>query len=172
VVVSGGVDAEVNLRAPRDVQNLVTLLSVATNLAHDMLTTTPKSMLIRAQTRKTYRPTLSEPTLIRPNTGGTFTSTNISGDSTMTLQSTTSVNDVPLSEVNDILRSMSTLKQSQLSTQKQEPDSPVVDNPANRKRRSESDLTDGGKQTELQTQEKPGGMSRKQRKKMRLANNS
>lgn len=44
----------------------------------------------------------------------------------------------------------------------------------NRKRRSESVTVDGGPQVDERTQEKAGGpnLSRKQRKKMRLANNS
>ncbi|KAH8107300.1 RNase P subunit p30-domain-containing protein [Phellopilus nigrolimitatus] len=73
LIVSGGVEADTDLRAPRDVVNLVTLLGLAQNLAHEALTTTPKSLLIRAQTRKTYRAILSEPTLILPKEEPTST---------------------------------------------------------------------------------------------------
>ncbi|EJD08501.1 PHP domain-like protein [Fomitiporia mediterranea MF3/22] len=66
LIVSGGVDDGQYLRAPRDVANLITLLGLAQNFAHDAATTTPKSLLLRAQTRKTYRAVLSEPTLIMP----------------------------------------------------------------------------------------------------------
>jgi len=65
--VSGGVSAETDLRAPRDIGNLITLLGLAQNLAHDASSTTPKSLVLRAQTRKTYRAVLSEPKLIIPS---------------------------------------------------------------------------------------------------------
>ncbi|KAL5521167.1 hypothetical protein ACEPAG_9089 [Sanghuangporus baumii] len=67
LIVSSGVDNDQLLRAPRDVGNLITLLGIAQNLAHDAATLTPKSLLFRAQTRKTYRAILSEPTLIMPD---------------------------------------------------------------------------------------------------------
>jgi len=68
IIVSGGVGAEADLRAPRDIGNLITLLGLAPNLAHDTSTTTPKSLVLRAQTRKTYRAVLSEPRIIIPQT--------------------------------------------------------------------------------------------------------
>ncbi|KIM82592.1 hypothetical protein PILCRDRAFT_70562, partial [Piloderma croceum F 1598] len=68
LIVSGGVGAEADLRAPGDISNLITLLGLATNLAHDTSTTTSKSLVLRAQTRKTYRAVLSEPKLIIPPT--------------------------------------------------------------------------------------------------------
>ena len=70
LIVSGGVGAEADLRAPRDISNLlfvslfnvsfiadrllmshfrITLLGLATNLAHDTSTTTPKSLVLRAR---------------------------------------------------------------------------------------------------------------------------
>lgn len=81
LLVSGGVENDVELRAPRDIGNLcvptydksssylyflfrITLLDIAQDLAHNASTTTPKSLVLRAQTRKTYRAVLSEPTLI------------------------------------------------------------------------------------------------------------
>jgi len=66
IIVSGGAGAEADLRASRDVGNLITLLGLAPNLAHDASTTTPKSLVLRAQTRKTYRAVLSEPKIIMP----------------------------------------------------------------------------------------------------------
>ncbi|KDQ09304.1 hypothetical protein BOTBODRAFT_37216 [Botryobasidium botryosum FD-172 SS1] len=64
IVSSGGGVAE--LRAPRDVINLVSILGLNQNVAHDTVTTTPKSLVLRSQTRKTYRAVLSEPKLIMP----------------------------------------------------------------------------------------------------------
>jgi ribonuclease P/MRP protein subunit RPP1 len=70
LIVSGGVGAEADLRAPRDISNLlfvslfnvsfitnrllmshfrIMLLGLATNLAHDTSTTTPKSLVLRAR---------------------------------------------------------------------------------------------------------------------------
>ncbi|KAG9309685.1 PHP domain-like protein [Chiua virens] len=66
IVVSGGVIGEADYRAPRDVQNLITLLGLAPNLAHDACAVTPKSLVLRAQTRKTYRAVLSEPRVVVP----------------------------------------------------------------------------------------------------------
>ncbi|KAI6024128.1 RNase P subunit p30-domain-containing protein [Pisolithus microcarpus] len=67
IVSSGALTAE-DYRGPRDVQNLICLLGLAQNFAHDASAVTPKSLLIRAQTRKTYRAVLSEPKLIFPPT--------------------------------------------------------------------------------------------------------
>ncbi|KAI5117601.1 hypothetical protein M0805_006714 [Coniferiporia weirii] len=66
LLVSGCAEIDANLRAPRDVGNLISSLGLAQNFAHDALTTTPKSLLLRTRTRKTYRAILSEPTLIPP----------------------------------------------------------------------------------------------------------
>ncbi|THH07911.1 hypothetical protein EW145_g3056 [Phellinidium pouzarii] len=66
LIVSGDAEANTDLRAPRDVGNLLTLLGLAQNLTHDASTVTPKSLVLRAQTRRTYRAILSEPTLIMP----------------------------------------------------------------------------------------------------------
>ncbi|KAL4066000.1 RNase P subunit p30-domain-containing protein, partial [Scleroderma citrinum] len=66
IIVSGGVLAEADYRGTKDVQNLISLLGLAQNLAHDASTATPKSLIIRAQTRKTYRAVLSEPKLVVP----------------------------------------------------------------------------------------------------------
>ncbi|KAG6332864.1 hypothetical protein ID866_6227 [Astraeus odoratus] len=66
IIVSGGVLAESEYRGPKDVQNLICLLGLAQNLAHDASVVTPKSLIIRAQTRKTYRAVFSEPKVVFP----------------------------------------------------------------------------------------------------------
>jgi len=66
ILLSGGASEQTEIRAPRDAANLITLLGIPQNLSHDAVTQTPKSLVLRAQTRKTYRATLSEPKLIFP----------------------------------------------------------------------------------------------------------
>ncbi|KAH7912906.1 RNase P subunit p30-domain-containing protein, partial [Hygrophoropsis aurantiaca] len=66
IIVSGGVVADTDYRAPRDIANLITLLDLAQNLAHDASASVPKSLVLRAQTRRTYRAVLSEPRLVVP----------------------------------------------------------------------------------------------------------
>ncbi|KAF9233625.1 RNase P subunit p30-domain-containing protein, partial [Melanogaster broomeanus] len=66
IVVSGGVTCEADYRGPKDVQNLITFLDLAQNLAHDASAIAPRSVILRAQTRKTYRAILSEPRLMVP----------------------------------------------------------------------------------------------------------
>ncbi|CAK5264304.1 unnamed protein product [Mycena citricolor] len=66
IVVSGGVVAEADLRAPRDVANLITLLDMPQDAAHSACTKSPKSLVLRAQTRQTYRAVFSEPVLVVP----------------------------------------------------------------------------------------------------------
>ncbi|KAI0300084.1 RNase P subunit p30-domain-containing protein [Multifurca ochricompacta] len=85
VVTSGGMDAT-DLRAPRDVGNLMTFLGLAQNTAHDATTTTPKALVLRAQTRRTYRAVLSEPEVIIPGTlalGPAELSDNVKGKKTL-----------------------------------------------------------------------------------------
>ncbi|KAK2459847.1 hypothetical protein APHAL10511_008168 [Amanita phalloides] len=67
IVVGSGAVKEADLRAPRDVQNLITLLGIPQDFAHHALTTTPKSIILRAQTRRTYRAVLSEPKAVIPD---------------------------------------------------------------------------------------------------------
>ncbi|KAH6901567.1 RNase P subunit p30-domain-containing protein [Coprinopsis sp. MPI-PUGE-AT-0042] len=67
IVVSSGVVNDADLRAPRDIANLITLLGLPQDAAHDASTRIPKSLVIRAETRKTYRAVLSEPTLVIPD---------------------------------------------------------------------------------------------------------
>ncbi|KAF8652892.1 hypothetical protein AX16_004080 [Volvariella volvacea WC 439] len=64
VIVSGAVGDLGDLRAPRDVGNLVTLLGLTQDQANDALTKVPKNLALRSQTRKTYRAVLSEPRLV------------------------------------------------------------------------------------------------------------
>ncbi|KAJ2922167.1 hypothetical protein H1R20_g14928, partial [Candolleomyces eurysporus] len=66
VIVSGGVVSEADFRAPRDIGNLLTILGLPQDAAHDASTRIPKSLVIRAETRKTYRAVLSEPELVVP----------------------------------------------------------------------------------------------------------
>ncbi|KAH9476298.1 Ribonuclease P protein subunit p30 [Psilocybe cubensis] len=66
LIVSGGVIAEADLRSPRDIGNIISLLGLSQDAAHDALTKTPKSLIIRAETRKTYRAVLSEPKVVFP----------------------------------------------------------------------------------------------------------
>ncbi|KAF6742557.1 PHP domain-like protein [Ephemerocybe angulata] len=66
LLVSSGVVSEADFRAPRDVGNLITILGLPQDAAHDASTRVPKSLVIRAETRKTYRAALSEPTLVVP----------------------------------------------------------------------------------------------------------
>ncbi|KAI0083889.1 PHP domain-like protein [Irpex rosettiformis] len=66
IIVTSGVTNVADLRAPRDVGNLLTMLDLPQNLAHDASTKTPQSLVKRAQTRKTYRAVLSEPKIVIP----------------------------------------------------------------------------------------------------------
>ncbi|VDB92369.1 unnamed protein product [Peniophora sp. CBMAI 1063] len=66
LIVSSGAYGEAELRAPRDVGNLLTFLELKQDQTHDASTTTPKSLVLRAQTRKTYRAVLSEPQVVIP----------------------------------------------------------------------------------------------------------
>ncbi|KAJ6617448.1 RNase P subunit p30-domain-containing protein [Mycena sp. CBHHK59/15] len=67
LVVSGGVVSEADLRAPRDVANLITLLGLPQEASHSASTKIPKSLVLRAQTRQTYRAVFSEPVLVVPS---------------------------------------------------------------------------------------------------------
>ncbi|KAL1743233.1 RNase P subunit p30-domain-containing protein [Schizophyllum fasciatum] len=75
ILVSSGACSDADLRAPRDVGNLFNLVGLPQNIAHDTSTLIPKSLLIRAQTRKTYRAVLSEPKVVIPDQS-TDTTTN------------------------------------------------------------------------------------------------
>ncbi|KAM6502890.1 RNase P subunit p30 domain containing protein, partial [Amanita muscaria] len=64
IIVTSGSIGEADLRAPRDVANLLTLLGIPQDTAIHSLTNIPKSITIRA--RKTYRAVLSGPTAVIP----------------------------------------------------------------------------------------------------------
>ncbi|KAG5731769.1 Ribonuclease P protein subunit p30 [Termitomyces sp. T112] len=64
LLISGGVMSDADLRAPKDIGNLITLLGLAQDVSHSSLTQVPKSLLLRAQTRSTYRAVLSEPKVV------------------------------------------------------------------------------------------------------------
>lgn len=66
IVVSSGVTKAGELRAPKDIENLITFLDLPSDAAHEAMSTSPKALIIRAQTRTTYRAVLSEPKLIVP----------------------------------------------------------------------------------------------------------
>ncbi|KIK79109.1 hypothetical protein PAXRUDRAFT_770614 [Paxillus rubicundulus Ve08.2h10] len=73
IIIGGGVTREADYRSPKDVRNLITLLGLAQNLAHDASAIAPKSLVLRAQTRKTYRAILSGPILVVPTVPGLTT---------------------------------------------------------------------------------------------------
>lgn len=80
IVVSGGVACEADYRGPKDIANLLTLLDLAQNLAHDASAAAPKSLILRAQARKTYRAVLSEPRLVIPEATQAVPPTQQTGD--------------------------------------------------------------------------------------------
>lgn len=68
VIVSGGITNGPDLRAPRDIVNLITMLGLAQDLAHSTMSKEPQALTLRTQTRKTYRAILSEPRIVIPGT--------------------------------------------------------------------------------------------------------
>ncbi|KAJ7761585.1 PHP domain-like protein [Mycena maculata] len=66
MIVSGGVVTEADFRSPRDVSNLITLLGLSQDVSRSASTKIPKSLVLRAQTRQTYRAVFSEPVLVVP----------------------------------------------------------------------------------------------------------
>ncbi|KAH8078742.1 PHP domain-like protein [Cristinia sonorae] len=66
VIVTSGAVNQTSLRAPKDVGNLISMLDLPQNLSHDALTKTPQAVILRAQTRRTYRAILSEPRIVIP----------------------------------------------------------------------------------------------------------
>ncbi|KAF7419223.1 hypothetical protein PC9H_001810 [Pleurotus ostreatus] len=66
ILVSSGAVADADLRAPRDIGNIISLLDVPQNTARDSMSTLPRSLVKRAETRKTYRAVLSEPRVVIP----------------------------------------------------------------------------------------------------------
>ncbi|KAI0037121.1 PHP domain-like protein [Vararia minispora EC-137] len=84
LIVSSGGHGEAELRAPRDVGNLMTFLDLAHNLTHDAATTIPRSLVLRIQTRKTYRAVFSEPKVVVPEGFTLVTSAPASVSATVT----------------------------------------------------------------------------------------
>ncbi|KAG8980241.1 hypothetical protein FRB90_007722 [Tulasnella sp. 427] len=66
LIFSGG-GYEGDVRGAKDVINLSTILGCKQDQGHHAMAVTPKSLLLRAQTRQTYRAVLSEPRLIMPD---------------------------------------------------------------------------------------------------------
>ncbi|KAF5391446.1 hypothetical protein D9757_002070 [Collybiopsis confluens] len=66
LIVSGGAVALADIRAPRDVANLIALLGIPQDAAHAASTSTPKSLILRAQTRRTFRAIFSDAELVVP----------------------------------------------------------------------------------------------------------
>ncbi|KAF9524916.1 RNase P subunit p30-domain-containing protein [Crepidotus variabilis] len=66
LILSGGCVVECDLRAPRDISNIISILGLAQDATHEASTKTPKSLILRAETRKTYRAVFSEPTVVLP----------------------------------------------------------------------------------------------------------
>ncbi|KZO96261.1 PHP domain-like protein [Calocera viscosa TUFC12733] len=64
VIFSGGAGRVEHLRAPGDVMNLGTTLGLPHETCHAAISRIPKSLIIRAETRRTYRAILSEPKLV------------------------------------------------------------------------------------------------------------
>ncbi|KAG8936665.1 hypothetical protein FRC02_000123 [Tulasnella sp. 418] len=79
VLLSGGGEG-CEVRGPKDVINLATILGMKQDQALHAVTTLAKSVTIRAQTRKTYRAVLSEPTLVQPTSSVHGFITATSGD--------------------------------------------------------------------------------------------
>ncbi|KAI0725219.1 PHP domain-like protein [Fomitopsis betulina] len=77
VLVSGGIVNDADLRGTRDVANLMTVLGLSPDAAHNASTKVPQSLVLRAQTRRTYRAVLSEPRIVIPNSSPTQTITTI-----------------------------------------------------------------------------------------------
>ncbi|KAF8154438.1 RNase P subunit p30-domain-containing protein [Crassisporium funariophilum] len=106
LIISGGVVAEADLRAPRDVANLIAILGLAQDAAHEASTKAPRSLVVRAQTRKTYRAVLSEPTLVVPfdHTHSTLESSQVAPESTANAMSAKSSldNSIPQKRLRDM----------------------------------------------------------------------
>ena len=60
IISSSALDA-LGVRAPYDVMNLAALMGMTPNAAKDAISTTCQSLVIRAETRQTFRGTISKP---------------------------------------------------------------------------------------------------------------
>lgn len=61
VIISSNASDALGLRAPYDVMNLAALMGMTPNAAKDAISTACQSLLIRAETRQTFRGTVSKP---------------------------------------------------------------------------------------------------------------
>ncbi|WRT67089.1 uncharacterized protein IL334_004055 [Kwoniella shivajii] len=65
VIFSSGPGGDVNgLRGALDIVNLGTMIGIPSNLAKETISSTPKSVLLRAQARKTFKAVMSMPKLV------------------------------------------------------------------------------------------------------------
>ncbi|TRM65378.1 RNase P subunit p30-domain-containing protein [Schizophyllum amplum] len=138
ILVSSGACSDADIRAPRDVSNLISIVGLPQNLAHDTSTVVPKSLLIRAQTRKTYRAVLSEPKVVIPGAA--------------------SLPSLPAQSLSTIAQDLST-PQNDVSTAASAPEASVA-----RGKRPREDVEDG---TAIQTSS-VDEKRKKKRKKQRL----
>ncbi|RDX55500.1 PHP domain-like protein [Lentinus brumalis] len=140
ILVSGGVYNDADLRAPRDVANLITVLGVAQDVAHDASTKVPQSLILRAQTRKTYRAVFSEPRVVIPQ-----------GSPAAEAQ-------LPDVEMGDSVLPASTTPMGTAATTQQVAQSATVEGAAGKKRALEPSAQKGGSGPEV------GGARKKKRK--------
>ncbi|KAI3626186.1 hypothetical protein CBS9595_001547 [Malassezia furfur] len=70
VIFSSGALAAMSLRAPYDVMNLATLMGMTATSAKDTLSATCRSLMIRAQTRQTFRGAVSRLSVEPADSGG------------------------------------------------------------------------------------------------------
>ncbi|KAH9853598.1 PHP domain-like protein [Lenzites betulinus] len=130
ILVSGGVFNEADLRAPRDVANLITVLGVSQDVAHAASTKVAQSLVLRAQTRRTYRAVLSEPKVVIPPNGSTWQD---APDAEMVLdQPPPEV--LPDSGANGKKRTLEQSGQTEAIPSAQSTDSAAVDTSASRKK--------------------------------------
>ncbi|KZT71195.1 PHP domain-like protein, partial [Daedalea quercina L-15889] len=80
MLVSGGIVSDADLRGARDVANLMTVLGLSPDAAHHAATTVPQSLILRTQTRRTYRAVLSEPKIVIPNAASTQPGASVDED--------------------------------------------------------------------------------------------
>ncbi|KAJ3506699.1 hypothetical protein NLJ89_g6728 [Agrocybe chaxingu] len=93
LIISGGVVVEADIRPPRDVANLIAVSGLAQDAAHDACTKNAKSVVARAQTRKTYRAVLSEPKVVFPD--GWAASDSSAAEPSLNAESNTSAQKRP-----------------------------------------------------------------------------
>ncbi|KAL0948491.1 hypothetical protein HGRIS_011057 [Hohenbuehelia grisea] len=95
LVVGSGAVNEADLRGPRDVANVISLLGLSQDQAQDTLFKTPKSLVVRAATRKTHKAVLSEPRVVIPVQEAATTNTVSTSQESTSLPNASS--SIPLS---------------------------------------------------------------------------